>query len=103
MNLKKNLKYLMKKNTLSIVEISSKTSIPKQTLHNWLSGASPKNVNQLRKIATYFRTTVDELCFGDVSQPSTKDESPWIKYEEEITAGVFEVILRPVKVKKVSL
>lgn len=90
----------MKKYDLSIVEISSKTSIPKQTLHNWLSGAIPKNVNQLRKIATYFKTTVDELCFGDVSQIRSSDENTLMRYEEEIKAGVFEVILRPVKSRK---
>lgn len=90
----------MKRDELSIVEVSSKTSIPKQTLHNWLSGANPKNVNQLRKIATYFKTTVDELCFGDFAQINLEIESPLIKYEEEIRAGVFEVILRPVRIKK---
>lgn len=93
----------MKKHDLSIVEISSKTFIPKQTLHNWLSGANPKNVNQLRKLATYFKTTVDELCFGDVSQINFMNENPLVTYEEEIKAGVFEVILRPVKTKKSSL
>lgn len=90
----------MKKHDLSIVEISSKTSIPKQTLHNWLSGANPKNVNQLRKIGTYFKTTVDELCFGDVSQTKLPEENGFMKYEEEIRAGYYEVILRPIKIKK---
>lgn len=90
----------MKRGDLSIVEISSKTFIPKQTLHNWLSGANPKNINQIRKLATYFKTTVDELCFGDVSQINLINETALDTYEEEIKAGVFEVILRPIKTKK---
>lgn len=97
MNLKKNLKYLMSKHRLSLVDISAKTGIPKQTLHNWISGVDPKNISQVRRLGTHFKLTVDELCFGDVSQSKAASHDTWEAYQDEIRAGTFEVILRPIK------
>ena len=42
MNLATNLKALMAHKKMSLVELARVSKVPKQTLHNWLSGAEPK-------------------------------------------------------------
>lgn len=93
MKLSTNLKSLMTKERMSLVELSKLSQVPKQTLHNWLSGADPKNLDQIRSVAQIFGLSIEELCYGErsISRQGLKD------FEDEINAGVFEVVLRRVK------
>lgn len=95
MRLKTNLEYLMRVEGLTVVKLASRSGIPKQTVHNWLCGASPRSMDQLKKLAVYFKLTVDELCFGDLSKNQIQEESPLVVYGKEIRAGIFQVVLRP--------
>lgn len=92
MELKNILKKLLKDNDISVAKLSRVTKIPRQTIDNWLSGQEPRSLSQVKIVAEYFDISIDQLCFG-VSQP----QNPIIQYENEIRAGVFEVILRKVK------
>lgn len=96
MKLKKNLEYLMRVEGLSVVKLASRSEIPKQTIHNWLCGASPRSMDQLKKLAVYFKLTVDELCFDDLSKNQIQEENPIVVYGKEIRAGVFQVVLIPI-------
>ncbi len=101
MNLKKNLRELIKAQGITVVHLSRATGVPLQTLHGWLSGTEPRGLIQLKTIADYFETSLDKLCFGPTSQVQkkqvNKSESTIKEYQDEINAGTFEVVLRRVK------
>lgn len=102
MHLKTNIRELIKFHGITVAHLARSTKIPLQTLHGWLSGADPRNMNQLKKIADYFNHTIDELCFDQIN-PKAKKHSKKEKIEEyadEINAGTFEVVLRRIKKTK---
>jgi len=92
MQLKDQLRSLIERDGLSISNLSKKTGVPVQTLHNWLSGVEPRSLKQVRKVASFFNVTIDLLCFGI----TTKKKPEIDDYQDEINAGVFEVVLRRV-------
>ena len=61
MYLAQNLKYLMDQRGLTLTRLSKETGIPKQTLHNWLCGAKPGNIEQIVKISKYFNLSIETL------------------------------------------
>jgi transcriptional regulator with XRE-family HTH domain len=91
MKLKDQLANLIKKYDVSSSHLSRETGIPSSTLSDWLAGSSPKNLEQLKKLANYFKVSIDYLCFGE------SHISEFEQYKNEINAGVYEVILRRVK------
>lgn len=93
--LKENLKKLVKAKDISIAHLARETDIAPQTLNNWLAGAEPRNLNQIKSVADYFKISVDELCFGFGTKPSKKNS--FQDYSDEINAGVYEVVLRRIK------
>lgn len=94
MELKSVLKTLIKERGVSITHVARVTKVPLQTLHGWLQGSEPKNLRQVKAVADYFEVDLDYLCFGikpKKLRPQLQD------YEDEISTGIFEVILRRVK------
>lgn len=79
---------------MGLIELSKASKVPKQTLHNWLSGAEPRSVDQLKAVADVFDLTIEELCYGVKTQKPKHAHLD--EYENEINAGVFEVVLRRV-------
>ena len=92
MELKKVLKKLIKENGLTIVGLSRATKIPLQTLHGWLQGNEPKSLRQVKMVADFFQVDLDYLCFGIEQKAKNITD-----YQDEINAGVFEVVLRRIK------
>lgn len=94
MELKSVLRNLIKEKGLTVANLSRGTKVPVQTLHGWLNGVEPKSIRQIKSVADYLVVDLDYLCFG------IKHKVDFIninKFEEEINAGVFEVVLRRVK------
>ena len=96
MQLKNTLRRLLKERGISISYLSKITKVPQQTLHNWLSGTEPRSLTQVKKVADFFDVTLDYICFGIEQQKSQKIES----YQDEINAGIFEVVLRRIGSQK---
>lgn len=69
--------------------------MPKSTIADWLSGSAPRDIGKVKKTADIFEITLDHLLFGDGLVEQKKIQ----EYEEEINAGVFEVVLRKVKTR----
>lgn len=84
----------MTRERLSLVNLAKVSKVPKQTLHNWLCGAEPKSLDQVRAVCLVFDMSIEELCYGENSPTLRKNLT---EYEEEINAGIFEVVLRRVK------
>ncbi len=100
MNLNNNLAVLVKAHNITISKLSRATSVPVQTIHNWANGHRPQDIEQLKRIADYFSLTIDEICFGSECDLLSDKQSVLTKYEHEINAGTFEVILRRVPIKE---
>lgn len=64
MKLDKNLKKMMESKKLSLKNLSDHVGVPSSTIHGWLNGAAPKSLVDLKKIADFFKVSIDELCFG---------------------------------------
>ena len=99
MQLKANLKYLLVKHDITATKLSRLVQIPNATLSDWLSGSSPKNLVQVKKVANHFKVSIDDLVFGSVETFSKSESKSKIieKYGDEIIAGEFLVILKPIK------
>jgi transcriptional regulator with XRE-family HTH domain len=68
MNISKNLEKYLESSEISLNEFSRRISIPPSTIHGWLNGVPPKNLNDLKKVAEFFNVTLDELCFGEIKR-----------------------------------
>ena len=94
MELKSVLRRIIREKGLTVAGLSRATKVPVQTLHGWLQGTEPKSIRQVKTVADYLGVDLDHLCFGTKSKASgSKIE----KFEDEINAGIFEVVLRRVK------
>lgn len=86
------LKKLLHEHDITAAQLARATKIPPQTINNWLSGQEPRGLGQIKAVADYFEVSVDYLVYG---KEDSKDKIE--KYEDEINAGVFEVVLRRVR------
>lgn len=95
MELKNTLKYLLRQRNVKISELARATKVPPQTISNWIySSSSPKNLKHLISVANFFQVSLDYLITGKQKEVITE-------LQDEINAGVFEVVLR--RPKKNSL
>lgn len=62
--LKYELKSLLERKGLRVSDLARATGVPKQSLCDWLAGASPRKLEHLRAVAVFLGVTIDELCFG---------------------------------------
>lgn len=99
MKLKAILKGQMDSESITLSALAKETGVPKQTIHNWLCGTEPKSLDQVRSVAQYFNLSIEELCYGEAGKKkhNPKQDNPIESHEEEIRAGIFEVVLRRVK------
>lgn len=94
MQLAKCLRQLIRHHDMTVIELSKHTSVPVNTLHNWLSGQPPRNLNQVKAVADFFNVTIDRLVFGTEVRIDTSD------LPDLLMSGKYEVILRPVSSRK---
>jgi transcriptional regulator with XRE-family HTH domain len=92
MNLKIQLKILLELNSITAAQLARQTGVSKQVLSLWLSGAEPKSLTHVKKVAEALNTTVDHLCFGNGHPLSPKI----LELEEIIGSGLFEIRLKRV-------
>lgn len=92
MKLDKNLKHILDSRGVSLSKLARATGVPVTTISNWLSGQSPKNIVQLKKVADHFKISIEELVFGTQSINKTSVLDEYVR--NEIYAGVYEVVLR---------
>ena len=89
MKMSENLRKVMVLHKISQKGLAQKSGIPASTIHGWLNGVPPKNIIEIKKIATFFCLTVDELCFG-------AGDSSHVQSGENVIAeiGTVELVLR---------
>ncbi len=96
-NLKLNLKYLLRTRSLNVLKLSKETKLPKSTIADWCAGNSPKRIEQLKILADYFNLSVDQLVFE--KDPSIFDKPKQQKAEavEFISFGKYDVYLKKIE------
>lgn len=93
MKFSENLKKAMSEHKISQKKLSMKVGLPVSTLHGWLNGAAPKNIQDLKKVASIFGMTIDQLCFDELK---SFDFNKSLLREEKVVAqfGSVELVLR---------
>jgi len=98
LRLKENLKKLLKSKSITVSDLSREVGISVKTLHNWTTGQEPNKLTQVKKVADYFEMSIDEICFSGRAELNSSSKSSAIEmHQDEIKAGIFEVVLRPIK------
>ena len=100
LELHKNLKVLIVREGLTVSQLSRITKVPSQNLNNWINGQEPRSLTHLKTLADYFCVTVDFLLYETSVKKSYLRKNlkePKEQFEDEINAGVFEVIIRRIK------
>ena len=97
MELNKVLKKLLHERDIKVPQLSRATKVPIQTIHNWISGQKPRDVDQIQAVAKYFKVSLEYLLYGIECKPKSE---LFENYKDEINAGIFEVILRRTASKK---
>lgn len=82
MDLKFRLQYYLDRYNMNATELARKTFVPRQNISNWLMGQKPKDVDQVKRVADYFNTTVDDILYGR----KVEDSIP-----TDILSGVYEL------------
>lgn len=88
--IKEQLKHILQVRNIKVAMLARETKVPAQTIHNWLQNKPPKNIDQLKKVSDYLGVTLDWLLYG----VETELKNPLEAHQEEIVAGVWEVVLR---------
>lgn len=79
---------------MTAAALARASSTPKQTLADWLAGASPKDLRAVKRVADALSVSVDALCFVDLQSSNLTE---FERRFDEINAGRFEVVLRKIK------
>ena len=81
----RNFEELLQKNETTVYRVAKETGIPASTFSDWKSGRSTPKAEKLKKIASFFGVSLEELIDGRAAHsPSYKKRIPIIG---EIRAG----------------
>ena len=98
MVLKEKLKQLLKERDLTAAQLSRKSNVPKNTISDWLSGNSPRDISQVKRVAEALNVSLDFLCFGESERVATEKITDLEELlGDQWIGGMFEVRLRRVK------
>lgn len=91
----KTFKRIIDEKRLSLKLISKDTGVPNSTLAEWLNNRTPKNPEQVRKVAKYLGVSMHFFLFGEEDS-----EEPLHKIlKEDFFSGTFEVNIKRIKVE----
>ena len=65
MELKRVLKELLRQRNITVQDLAEATQIAPSSIRTWISGASPRNLDDLRAVSKYFGVSVDYLLWDD--------------------------------------
>ncbi len=83
----------MERRGLKPAQIARANRIPLTTLCNWMQGQTPRNLDHVKTVADFFEVSVDYLLFGvEPKWNGGANQTPI-----EVRAGLFELILKPIK------
>lgn len=95
MNLMNQLRLYLKEHDMTAAQLSRRSGVSQQVISQWLHGAEPKKLTQVKNVAEALHTSVDHLCFGE-GLDTIKDNISLMGSEDWLS-GLFEVKIRRVK------
>lgn len=96
MSLAKSLRRLMDQRSMTVAELARKSEVPAKTIYHWLSGQQPGKVEHLFRICDALSVSIEEL-YGRSPRITGKKSLPKDLLLNELNAGIYEVILRPLR------
>lgn len=98
MELKDNLRKILKTKHLRPAQLAKAVGIPTSTVNRWANtDGSVRDLDALKKCCDFLGVTLDEILFGT---KTTKRVSEIVAdFEEELSIGEYEVVLRKKKNK----
>lgn len=95
MNLKNQLGLYLDEKDMTAAQLSRRSGVSQQVISQWLRGAEPKKLTQVKNVAEALSVSVDHLCFGDGLEASSLESdtlagADWL-------SGLFEVKIRRIK------
>lgn len=97
--LREQLKSLMSAKRIKVTALSRETGVPVPTIHGWLQGKAPRNIDQVKTVADHLGATLDWLLYAEETHKAKTMESRM----DEINTGIWEVVLRKPKSTKEGL
>lgn len=102
MNFKKQLEFYLDHLDMTAAQLARKANLPKQTVHNWLTGQMPRNFDQVKKIAEALgNIPLDNLLYGEGLDDSRSRSSSKVldllMSDDQWLSGTFEIKIRRVK------
>ncbi|WII71688.1 helix-turn-helix transcriptional regulator [Bdellovibrio sp. 22V] len=86
MSLAKSLRRILEIRKMTVAQLSRSTGVPAKTIYHWLSGQQPRKIEHVFKVCDTLNVSIEEM-YGRKRRNSLEDE---------FSAGVYEVILRPI-------
>jgi transcriptional regulator with XRE-family HTH domain len=98
MNLKSQLKLYLEHTGMSASQLAKKSSVPRQSLSDWINGSKPRDIAQVKRVAAVLGTSVDHLVFGNGLDGNAKKVTELdALLGDEWISGLFEVRFRRVR------
>ncbi len=88
------LKKLLAKEDITVAKLSRSTGVSDKMLYSWLNKQNPKDLNSVKKVADYFKVSLDYLLFDE---SRFEKKTSIADFKEEINLGQLEIILRAPK------
>ena len=94
--LKDQLQYFLRARGMTASALARRAGVPKQSLSDWLAGASPRKIDHLKRVSQVLGVTIDHLCFGKGEPPESQSSThPSLEsLLDRGTEGLFEIKLR---------
>lgn len=97
MNLKKQLRLYLEYRGITASQLAKKSTVPKQSLSDWLAGSNPRDVRQVKLVADVFGVTIDNLMFGDGIENKSDTTGLDDLLGDDWISGQFEIKIRRIK------
>ncbi|WP_374073709.1 helix-turn-helix domain-containing protein [Bdellovibrio bacteriovorus] len=96
MSFTKSLRRILDDRKLTVAQISRLSGVPAKTIYHWLSGQQPHKIDHLFRLCDALNISIEEL-YGRQKKHSAKIPIAKDQLIQELHAGAYEVILRPLK------
>jgi transcriptional regulator with XRE-family HTH domain len=98
MNLKKQLRLYLEYKDMTASQLAKKSTVPKQSLSDWLAGSNPRDVRQIKRVADVLGISIDHLMFGEgIEKKVGKSSELNDLLSDEWVSGQFEIKIRRIK------
>ncbi|KHD88154.1 MAG: hypothetical protein OM95_10295 [Bdellovibrio sp. ArHS] len=93
MSLTQSLRRILDDRKITVAQLARQSGVPAKTIYHWLAGQQPRKIEHLFRICDTLHLTMEELYGRTKKDPPLHLSSA--RLNEQINAGIFEVILRP--------